>query len=390
MNRGEIECVFARRESGDDAKRASDSGRVFSFEPSAGALAVGQSRTITVTLCSETLGAFDETFEFAVEGSERNALLDFRGRVIGPKFATDVDASGVDFGIAALGFRQTKSFTLRNTCEIPMRFALRVPGVDATRPEFSMLPSAGTILPFGQQKIEVEFVPSAERLYVEQVLLDIPGVGDAMARVPIRAESRVAELTVSPPTLAFGEVFLEHEERRVVTVTNTSSAFAKFVVLPQDALTTQLASWTATPDSGTLAVNASAELVVTLRAHHLGIIRVLGGERRVEEAAERGGDRFRRGRGPLVRFFQTLESAMDETGANPRARRSIATLSILCPETSRPRRRPIPRRLTTRDLQDPVRQSRRFARCVPERLRAQRRPRPGGAPRVHAGRRARV
>ena len=317
VNRGEIECVFARRESGDDAKRASDSGRVFSFEPSAGALGVGQSRTITVTLCSETLGAFDETFEFAVEGSERNAFLDFRGRVVGPKFATDVDASGVDFGIAALGFRQTKSFMLRNTCEIPMRFALRVPGVDETRPEFSLLPSAGTILPFGQQKIEVEFVPSAERRYVEQVLLDIPGVGDAMARVPIRAESRVAELTVSPPTLAFGEVFLEHEERRVVTVTNTSRVPAKFVVPPQDALTTQLASWTATPDSGTLAVNASAELVVTLRAHHLGIIRVplsvvsVGSKKppsavAIEAAA----------RGPLVRFFQTLESAMDETGAS--------------------------------------------------------------------------
>ena len=64
VNRGEIECAFARRETESDA----DSGRVFSFEPNAGAIGVGQSRTITVTLCSETLGAFDETFEFAVEG----------------------------------------------------------------------------------------------------------------------------------------------------------------------------------------------------------------------------------------------------------------------------------------------------------------------------------
>ena len=57
---------------------------------------------------------------------------------------------------------------------------------------------------------------------------------------------------------------------------------------------------------------------MTLRAHHLGIIRVplsvvsVGSKKppsavAIEAAA----------RGPLVRFFQTLESAMDETGANP-------------------------------------------------------------------------
>jgi hypothetical protein len=66
----------------------------------------------------------------------------------------------------------------------------------------------------------------------------------------------VAELTTSPKTLAFGEVFLEHEETRVVTVRNTSRVPAKFSVPKQDALTTQLASWTATPDSGTLAAMA--------------------------------------------------------------------------------------------------------------------------------------
>ena len=209
VNRGEIECAFEYR--ADDASRdASVAGRVFSFEPARGALGVGQSRTITVTLCSETLGSFDETFEFFVEGGERNAYLDFRGKVVGPKFAfADVDASnGLDFGIAAPGFRTTKSFALKNACEIPMRFALRVPGADKTNPEFSLLPCAGTILPFGQQRIEAEFVPSQERRYVEQVLLDIPGVGDAVARLPLRAESRVAELTTSPKTLAFGEVFL--------------------------------------------------------------------------------------------------------------------------------------------------------------------------------------
>ena len=69
--------------------------------------------------CSETLGAFDETFDAAVEGSERNAFLVDRGRVIGPKFATDVDASGVDFGIEAAPVQTDQVLhTLRNTCEI--------------------------------------------------------------------------------------------------------------------------------------------------------------------------------------------------------------------------------------------------------------------------------
>jgi hydrocephalus-inducing protein len=83
VNRGEIECAFEYVPSDDASRDASTAGRVFSFEPARGALGVGQSRTITVTLCSETLGSFDETFEFFVEGGERNAYLDFRGKVVG-------------------------------------------------------------------------------------------------------------------------------------------------------------------------------------------------------------------------------------------------------------------------------------------------------------------
>ena len=63
-------------------------------------------------------------------------------------------------------------------------------------------------------------------------------------------------------------------------------------------------------------MNASAELGVTLRAHHLGIIRVplsvvsVGSKRPPTEVALEAA-----ARGPLVRFFQNLDAAMDELSA---------------------------------------------------------------------------
>ena len=79
-------------------------GRKFSFEPSAGVLSVGQTQLVTITLSSDVLGEFSESFEWQIVGGSSTLALDFRGRVVGPTFTIDVDE--LDFGIVSYGYRQ--------------------------------------------------------------------------------------------------------------------------------------------------------------------------------------------------------------------------------------------------------------------------------------------
>ena len=326
VNRGEIECTFERIDGGENSGM-SGSGRVFSFEPSSGILQVGQSQTITVTLCSETLGVFDESFEFEIAGGERNAFLDFRGRVIGPTFALDCDA--LNFGVNALGFRNTKTLTIANTCEIPMRFHLKVPGLNGLKgnnngtlkgndqgqpvSEFNALPSSGTILPFGSQKIQIEFVPRTERKFNEFLLLDIPGVGDGLAQISVKAEALVANMTVTEPTVSFGEVFSQHEVTTPFVVLNDSPISGRFEILPQDGLSEKLATWQVSPVSGSIQSGDSVKITLTLFPHHTGIIRVplfvqtIGSKKPPKEVSIEAFSR-----GPLVSFFGSEEELTAE------------------------------------------------------------------------------
>ena len=158
----------------------------------------------------------------------------------------------LDFGDVAYGHLSARRFTIANRCEIPMRFALRLPasrGAEGAA-EFSCLPGAGTILPFGKQTVSVEFVStSAEKAYAARVVLDVPGVGDALATVGVVARCRVPTLALDAPhgsVVDFGETFVRREVRVVATLRNATNLPAKFRVSEQDAQSRGLARWSVT------------------------------------------------------------------------------------------------------------------------------------------------
>ena len=69
--------------------------------------------------------------------------LVLKGRVVGPSFHFSLEQ--IDFGSVSIGFLNTITFALHNTSEVPMRFALRIPGdtsnAFAAR-EFQVTPAA--------------------------------------------------------------------------------------------------------------------------------------------------------------------------------------------------------------------------------------------------------
>ena len=196
--------------------------------------------------------------------------MDFRGRIVGPTYETDRDE--LDFGIVAYGYRYAKEFTLRNTCEIPLRYAFASRTTRRRRRSSRAFPRRAPCFPLGSRRSPSNSCRGRSRRYAAPLVMDVPGVGDALARIPIRAECCVPNLSLSSRTLNFGECFIRHGYAEKATLTNESRFPAKFSVPEQDEQSAGLAAWTVTPSSGSIAASESVELTFTLRTEYLGII----------------------------------------------------------------------------------------------------------------------
>eukprot|EP00951_Prasinocladus_malaysianus_P003894 scaffold27553_cov35-Prasinocladus_malaysianus.AAC.1 len=246
-----------------------DFGSKFTFEPDQGVLAPGEMQSIRVKLLSDILGPFNEVFFWNIKGSATDLSLQFRGRVAGPEFEFSPDA--VDFGLVGFGFRYTQEFTLANVSEIPFDFRLRVPQDSVNSPEFQMLPSAGRILPGRRLTVAVELCSETVRKYDGfGVVLDVPGVGDELATLPILAECCVPKLGIVNRVIDFGRCYLRYPYKQVLTVTNDSKLPARFEVLPQDDKSAVLAQYKATPASAGIPAQGDHSIEFDLNAERLG------------------------------------------------------------------------------------------------------------------------
>lgn len=78
-------------------------GSKFSFEPERGTLAPGAMAQIKTRLCSDALGAFEESFNWYLAGRSEQVTLTIKGCVIGPTFS--LDTKELEFGLVSFGFR---------------------------------------------------------------------------------------------------------------------------------------------------------------------------------------------------------------------------------------------------------------------------------------------
>lgn len=208
------------------------------------------SMCLKVKLLSDVLGEFHESFCWEILSSSQPLSLDFTGRVVGPSFEVDYDH--LDYGIVSYGFRYFKNLTLHNTSEIPMRFAWRVENDLSGAPEFDIVPKNGMVLPLGKQKIDIEFTARTVSMYSKTLLLDIPGVGEGLLKVPITAECAVPKIGLQSDVLDFEECPIRYPCTRVFKLLNESKLPAKFEVLPQDGHSKSLATFVSDPSSGTI------------------------------------------------------------------------------------------------------------------------------------------
>lgn len=132
--------------------------------------------------------------------------------------------------------RYTQQLELTNTGAIPLDFRWHVAEETSyTARDFTVLPASGTVLPRAKQVIQVDFQPQSVQHYNHSLVMDIPGVMNAAARVALKGECAVPiiRLADSNELLQFGDVFVHYSYSQQFTLLNDSKLPAKFEVLQQ-------------------------------------------------------------------------------------------------------------------------------------------------------------
>jgi len=135
--------------------------------------------------------------------------------------------------------RYTQHMELTNTGAIPLDFCWHMADETAyTARDFTVLPATGTVLPRAKQLIQVDFQPQSVQHYNLSLVMDIPGVTSAAARLGVKGECAVPiiRLAEGNELLQFGQVFVHYPYSQTFTLINDSKLPAKFEVLSQVSL----------------------------------------------------------------------------------------------------------------------------------------------------------
>jgi hypothetical protein len=125
---------------------------------------------------------------------------------------------------------------LTNTGAIPLDFCWHMADeASYTARDFTVLPATGTVLPRAKQTIQVNFQPQSVQHYNLSLVMDIPEVINAAAKVLLKGECAVPiiKLADGNEMLQFGEVFVHYPYSQQFTLLNDSKLPAKFEVLQQ-------------------------------------------------------------------------------------------------------------------------------------------------------------
>ncbi|CAJ1447961.1 unnamed protein product [Effrenium voratum] len=268
INQGDIDVEFRL------VPNTSPFGSKFTFLPSDGRLEVGGQCTIVVEVCPDLLGEFQETFYWELVGSTSKIGLSFRGHSVSPTFHFDLDR--ISFGVVSYGFLNSKTLTLTNTSEVPMRFALRIPGDGRfTQREFDVIPPKGTLLPNCSQKVQIDFISMNVKSYDLCLVVDLDGVGQELASIPIQARCAVPQVTPEPAEhLEYGDIFIRYPSHQTLVLNNTSALPAKFQIMPQDEATRSIAEFEPDQSFGSVPPSSSHVLTFTLTSQVIGTLQI--------------------------------------------------------------------------------------------------------------------
>ncbi|CAE7461731.1 HYDIN [Symbiodinium sp. CCMP2592] len=165
---------------------------------------------------------------------------------------------------------------IMTAASVPMRFALRIPGDGrSNQREFDVIPPKGTLLPNCSQKIQIDFVSLNVKSYDLCLVVDLDGVGQELASIPIQARCAVPQVALEPSEhLEYGDIFIRYPSHQTLVLNNTSALPAKFQIMPQDDSTRSIAEFEPDQSFGSVPPASSHVLTFTLTSQVIGTLQI--------------------------------------------------------------------------------------------------------------------
>lgn len=144
----------------------------------------------------------------------------------------------VYFKATCLGTASTRSFQLKNTSRIPLRFSWKIPGPQVKL--LSIVPSEGVILPNENQAHTFSFSPLEEDKYLIKTKLTVKGlqanvqqqtIEEKTYLVRVIGEGSVGEVVCLEESVNFGDIVVGSSSSRDLTIHNNSDCSLHYNLL---------------------------------------------------------------------------------------------------------------------------------------------------------------
>ncbi|KAG8344280.1 Hydin [Trypanosoma vivax] len=207
-------------------------GRKFTFSPSEGVLAPGESDEFVIRLESDLLGLIVETFNIRIHGTLNDLTLRFRGRVTSPSLR--FNKNFLDFGNVSYDTFHSSVVQMTNTGELPIQYRLHIPDSSPLFSSITVTPYSGLIQKGESCDVRVDLTSNILGDVETQLLVDMEGVGEAVHALPIKLNCLVPTLSLSQEQLHYGACFVGNEYTMNLQVVNRTALLGKFTVILLD------------------------------------------------------------------------------------------------------------------------------------------------------------
>lgn len=184
-----------------------------------GTVAPGASCTVTVRLLPTGVGARSATLTLSHNATGGPATVALTGT--GTSGIATVTPTSVAFGNLAVGTAGLRTVTVANTGNAPL--VVGAPTVTGAAAFTVSANTCGTVQAGATCAVTVRAAPTAPGALTGTLTVPNNGIGAAVT-VPLTATGTAPVATVTPTTLAFGNVAVSRTRSLAVTVTNTGNA----------------------------------------------------------------------------------------------------------------------------------------------------------------------
>lgn len=257
-----IKIDFALRSVADNAKT------VFSYEPDSMQLAVDETRDLTVWAFPDGIGVFNDILIGLIQNNPKPLIIPLSCE--GEKPKAEIEFDKLQFDRILLKQKLTKSFVIRSTCKIPIKWSLG--GIENLPEEFTIDKRDGILKPHEESTVSVTFTAIKQQKFIQKLTVDITdaeGINMKLDPLPLSMEAEAFDININlnfgndEGIVNFNNVRVFDEAARNISIKNIGMYEIKYSFIIKKKQTKDLFKFE--PMEGTLNPNQEQQISVKFK-----------------------------------------------------------------------------------------------------------------------------